>query len=146
MSAQVIDRLQNLIRVVSNTPDEKFNITRWYDPSTGCGCAIGHAIRDDYFIANKFNPLVTGLDDIARFFEITLGRASSLFYPNYQPQSKQDVLARLRVLLLEKMAQEINNYTLPKDGLENVVEPYLRICAEAEVDSSINVKAELESV
>jgi hypothetical protein len=137
MSSQAIDRLQNLIRVVSNTPDDKFNITRWYDPSTGCGCAIGHAIRDDYFIANKFNPIVTGLDDIAKFFGISLQRASALFYPNCQPQSKQDVLARLRVVLLEKMAQDLGNA---------VVDPYLRICRDGPVDSSINVDAaELES-
>jgi hypothetical protein len=106
MSSQAIDRWQNLIRVVSHTPDDKFNITRWYDPITGCGCAIGHSIRDEYFIANKFNPIVTGLEDIANFFEIDRIRASTLFYPNSQPQSKQDVLARLRVVLLEKMAVE----------------------------------------
>jgi hypothetical protein len=135
MSSQAVDRLQNLIRVVADTPDDKFNITRWYDPSTGCGCAIGHAIRDGYFIANKFNPIVTGLHDIAKFFDITIHRASTLFYPNSQPQSKQDVLARLRVVLLEKMAKELGNA---------VVEPYLRVCREAPVDPSINVDAELE--
>jgi hypothetical protein len=103
MSTQAIERLQNLIRVVSNVPDDKFDIKRWWNPVTGCVCAIGHAIRDDYFIANKFNPM--SREDIAKFFDIPPPRAGNLFYPNCQPQARQDVLAALRVLLLEKMAR-----------------------------------------
>jgi hypothetical protein len=50
MADQYIERVENLIRVVSNVRDEDFDLWRW------CGCAIGHAIKDAYFIAQEFDP------------------------------------------------------------------------------------------
>jgi hypothetical protein len=108
MANQSIKHLQNIIRVVSQVPDDKFDIKHWYNPSTGCGCAIGHAIHDKYFIDQKFKPNVSDAWGIAHFLDIPIKRALELFYPIVaKPQSRQNVLASLRILLLEKMAQEM---------------------------------------
>ena len=137
MSAQVIDRLQNLIRVVSHIPDDKFDIKCWFNPGTGCGCAIGHSLQDEYFISQKFKPNVSDAHGIANFFDIDIKQALALFYPNVdRRQSRQDIVAMLRVIVMEKIAQDIGH---------DVVETYLRISREAPIDSSINAD-ELESV
>ena len=106
MSAQAIDRIQNLIRVVSHIPDDKFDIKCWYNPGTGCGCAIGHSLKDEYFISQKFKPNVSDAHGIAHFFDIDIKQAIALFYPHVdRGQSRKDIVAMLRVILLEKMAQ-----------------------------------------
>jgi hypothetical protein len=111
MLNQSVEHLENLIRVVSNIPDDKFDIKHWYNPNTNCGCAIGHAIHDEYFIAQKFKPNVSDAWGIANFFDIDIKRATMLFYPHSGHQGRQDMLASLRVLLLEKMALELEQET-----------------------------------
>jgi hypothetical protein len=111
MSNQSIERLENLIRVVSNIPDSKFDICRWYNPVTGCGCAIGHAAQDAYFIARRFALDYSSQDvmtQIGAYFGISDRQARSLFINQVGYGSRKDVLAALRVILLEKMAQEFS--------------------------------------
>lgn len=122
-SAQIsIERIENLIRVVSQVPDAKFDIRRWYDPASHCGCAIGHALHDEYFLNQGFSPALgtNALPDIAKFFDISASRASAIFISQQSIyETRQDMLMALRVLLLEKMAQE-----LPAQ-LESMAEPEL---------------------
>jgi hypothetical protein len=105
MPNQFIERLENLIRVVSNVPDDKFDIKCWYNPITQCGCAIGHAIRDEYFISHGFKPNVADALGIAKFLDIDAKQAIALFYRCLGNETRLDNLASLRGLLLEKMAQ-----------------------------------------
>jgi hypothetical protein len=110
MTNESIERLENLIRVVSNVPDDKFDICRWYNPVTGCGCAIGHAAQDAYFIARRFSLDYASQDimkQIGAYFGISGRQARALFVNQVGYGSRKDVLAALRVMLLEKMAQEI---------------------------------------
>jgi len=109
MADQYIERVENLIRVVGSVRDEDFNLQNW------CNCAIGHAVKDAYFIARGFNPMrdvepgQSLMPEIGLFFDISEKRAAELFIPDVcgKYQSRKDVLAALRVLLLEKMAQEM---------------------------------------
>jgi hypothetical protein len=111
MTDPYIERVENLIRVVSNVHDEDFNLSFW------CNCAIGHAMKDAYFIARGFNPMRDCCDPghglmpaIGQFFDISAVRAISLFIPQVgYTGARKDVLAALRVLLLEKMAQKIDD-------------------------------------
>ena len=108
MSDSSIERVENLIRVVQNIPDDKFDIRRWYDPTLKCGCAIGHAIHDQYFISQGFRPnLPDAYDGIAEFFDIDVKRVYAIFVNAIGYGTRQDVLTALRVLLLEKRAQQL---------------------------------------
>jgi len=109
MADQYVERVENIIRVVGRVRDEDFDLRYW------CKCAVGHAVKDAYFIALGFNPrrdvepgqsLMPG---IGKFFDISAARAAELFVenPHIKYESRKDVLAALRVLLLEKMAQQI---------------------------------------
>jgi hypothetical protein len=80
-------------------------------------------MRDPYFIAQEFDldPMLSHLvgysfmGEIGKFFDISAARAAELFIPNLgtKYQSRKDVLAALRVLLLEKMAQQIGDDVKP---------------------------------
>lgn len=109
--SKTIERLENLIRVVSSVPEGKFDIRYWYDRYHGCGCAIGHAIRDPYFIKEGLgNPIgANSYEMIGDFFDIDSERASQLFSLHIDPryETRQDVLSALRVLLLEKQVQSM---------------------------------------
>jgi hypothetical protein len=113
MADQYIERVENLIRVVSAVRDEDFDLRLW------CRCAIGHAIKDAYFVAQRFDPMrgsTNGtMGDIGEFFEISAKHAKELFVPSFDRGygSRKQVLAALRVLLLEKMAQQIDNSVKP---------------------------------
>jgi hypothetical protein len=116
MADQYIERVENLIRVVGSVRDADFNLGRW------CHCAIGHAMNDAYFIALGFDPMRECCDPgiglmpaIGKFFDVSAARAAELFIPNIDTnyQSRGDVLASLRVLLLEKMAQQIDEDVKP---------------------------------
>jgi hypothetical protein len=112
MSSEHIERLENIIRVVSGVPDDKFDILRWYNPLTGCGCAIGHAAEDAYFIARRFALDLSSSDvfkQVGAYFGITEGQARSLFVCQVGYSSRKDVLAALRVVLLEKMALDLES-------------------------------------
>jgi hypothetical protein len=111
MLSESIERLENLIRVVSNIPDAKFDICRWYNPISGCGCAIGHAAQDAYFIARRFALDYSSPDimkQVGAYFGISDRQARSLFINQIGYGSRKDVLAAVRVILLEKMAQEFS--------------------------------------
>ena len=113
MADQFIERVENLIRVVSSVRD--FSLASW------CRCAIGHAVKDAYFIALGFNPMRDAdagqslMPAIGQFFDISEKRAVSIFIPGADGkyESRKDVLAALRVLLLEKMAQQIDDSVKP---------------------------------
>src|ERR1700719_3378379 len=108
--SESIERIENLIRVVSGVPDSRFDLRISYDPRSGCGCAIGHAMRDAYFVARRFyDPFITlaYMEGMADYFGISLERAKALFIYHAGYTTRRDVLAALRVLLLEKMAQEL---------------------------------------
>jgi hypothetical protein len=117
MADQYIERVENLIRVVEHVRDEDFNLWRW------CDCAIGHAGRDAYFIEQGLDPAhITfagytspAMAKVGEFFDISAARAASLFVPTFEGYgSRYHVLAALRVLLLEKMAQQIDDSVKPK--------------------------------
>jgi hypothetical protein len=112
MSKSSINHLENLIRVVSSIPDDKFDLSHCHL------CAIGHASKDAYFIANGFKPGFPPLEELRDFFDIDMRRISYLFF--YRPgyKSRLDVLAALRVLLLEKMAQDISAEIKVDDEME----------------------------
>ncbi len=99
--SKYIERVENLIRVVSNVLDDQFDLSH-------CRlCALGHAGRDAYFVAQGLQPDFPTIEKIQEFFDITKQRAILLFFWHVGHKSRQDVLRALRVLLLEKMAQEI---------------------------------------
>jgi hypothetical protein len=100
MSKSSIKHLENLIRVVNHIPDDQFNLSHCHQ------CAIGHASRDEYFIAAGFKPGFPALEELRDFFDIDMRRISYLFFARCDYGSRMDVLAALRVLLLEKMAQQ----------------------------------------
>ncbi len=67
-------------------------------------------MQDAYFIARGFcQPFInlTRYDDMAVFFDISIVRTKELFVRRAGYETRMDMLAALRVLLLEKMAQEI---------------------------------------
>jgi hypothetical protein len=114
-----IDRLSNLIRVLKNVPDDKFNIQCWWSDRTGCGCAIGHALHDKYFYKEGMRLDSHMISNMAEFFGITLDQSQSLFLGSgYQKAwadilsdsdckaTPHDVIAKLRVILIEKRAHE----------------------------------------
>ena len=108
--SESIERVENLIRVVSAVRDDRFDICQWYSQRTKCGCAIGHAMQDAYFVARRFYSPFISLgywDDIAAYFDIDVERAKALFVRHVGYETRRDVLTALRVLLLEKMAQEL---------------------------------------
>ena len=76
-----VERVRNLIRVVSAVPDAKFDLRRWWDPLTGCGCAIGHAMQDQYFIkqgiGDRRGP--ESIAEMAVFFDISHARVIEMF-------------------------------------------------------------------
>ena len=130
MANQYIERVENLIRVVGSVRDEDFSLGRW------CSCAIGHAVKDAYFIARGFNPMrdvESGrslMIEIGQFFDISAVRAISLFVPQVgYVGARKDVLAALRVLLLEKMAQQIDDGVKPswptRGGWHYICDPSL---------------------
>jgi hypothetical protein len=98
-----IEHLENLIRVVSHIPDDKFDLSRCHR------CAIGHASQDEYFVARGFKPDFPDMGEIRDFFDIDMRRVSYLFFRRPGYGSRMDVLTALRVLLLEKMAQGISH-------------------------------------
>jgi hypothetical protein len=100
MSKSSIKHLENLIRVVSHIPDGKFDLSHCHL------CAIGHASRDEYFVAQGFKPGFPGLEELRDFFDIDMRRISYLFFKRPGYVTRLDVLGALRVLLLEKMAQQ----------------------------------------
>lgn len=104
-----IERVENLIRVMSELPPHKFNIRAWYDADRDCGCAIGWAVRDAYFIEQGLKLTLGGdiLKTIAQFFSIKRARAEKLFTRHVGHSSQADMMAALRVLLLEKQAQQV---------------------------------------
>lgn len=106
--SKYVERVENLIRVVKSIRDDKFDLRHWYNPATHCGCAIGHALQDDYFIAQKFKPSLVDWGDIAAFFDISMSRLRSIIVMQIGNETRLEVLAKLRVLLMEKMAQEID--------------------------------------
>jgi hypothetical protein len=121
--SRYIERVENLIRVVSEIPDNKFDLSRWYDPTSHCGCAIGHAIRDEYFKREKLDPyVITSYQEIGAFFDISEQRAIALFVTHVGYESRQDVLTALRVLLLEKMAQELSEHILAPADMRMMAE------------------------
>jgi hypothetical protein len=101
MRNQSIEHLENLIRVVSNVPDDKFDLSHCHH------CAMGHASRDEYFVAHGFKPGFPSMEEIRDFFATDMRRVSYLFFRRSGYESRHDVLAALRVLLLEKMAHDI---------------------------------------
>jgi len=115
MADKFVERVENLIRVVGSVRDEDFSLGRW------CSCAIGHAVKDAYFIAIGFNPMRDCdpvrvlIGDLGKFFDISEKRAVAIFIPGADGkyESRKDVLAALRVLLLEKMAQQIDDSVKP---------------------------------
>ena len=136
MTDQYIERVENLIRVVSSVRDEDFDLAKW------CHCAIGHAVKDAYFIAQGLDSAFTDCEvgksymrEIGEFFDIHAARASSLFIPNLNGGygSRKQVLAALRVLLLEKMAQQIE-VDIPISGV--LIQPGQTLHVEelAEID------------
>ncbi len=114
-----IERLHNLIRVVENIPPNKFNIKSY------CGCAIGHALQDPWFISQGLKHLLygpipiyqgkEGREAICQFFSITYEQADIFYASDYMIEryveipivTPQMFLAKLRVLLLEKQAQAL---------------------------------------
>jgi hypothetical protein len=88
-------------------------------------------MKDVYFVAQRFDPmletLTTGhsfMGGIGVFFDISAARAAELFLPNIDRkyESRKDVLAALRVLLLEKMAQQIDNSVKPSWSTPHIEE------------------------
>jgi len=124
MADQYVERVENLIRVVGSVRDEDFNLQNW------CNCAVGHAAKDAYFIARGFNPMrgvelgKSLMPEIGKFFDISVERAIELFVinPIRKYQSRHDMLAALRVLLLEKMAQQIDVSAKPSWSTPHIEE------------------------
>jgi hypothetical protein len=86
---------------------------------SGCGCGLAHATRDEYFVKNNFKPNLMYLaNEAAGFFGISPGRASHLFF--YRPgySTRADMLASLRVLLLEVSSNETGMAERPYAELE----------------------------
>jgi hypothetical protein len=110
---------------VSAVRDEDFNLGRW------CDCAIGHAMKDAYVIAQEFDPMLSYLvghsfmGEIGKFFDISAARAAELFIPDLgrKYQSRKQVLAALRVLLLEKqMVQKFDDGAKPARSTPHIEE------------------------
>jgi hypothetical protein len=132
MADQYVERVENLIRVVGSARDEDFNLSLW------CNCAIGHAVKDEYFIALGFDP-IRDVDPgqslvlvIGRFFDISAARAKSLFIPSTDGKydTRRDVLAALRVLLLEKIAQQDVLAALRVLVLEKIAQQQIDVSAK----------------
>lgn len=125
-----IERINNLIRVVSSVPDDKFNIGIWWNPRDGCGCAIGHANHDTYFISAGI-PTRLGampyMDELAVFFGIRSGQAVCLFTPSSCYRSRQDVLSALRVILMQKEAEAMVEFLADDLKEEVATNCYFRV-------------------
>lgn len=104
--SKYVERLQNLIRVVSGVPDERFDIRLWWNPMTQCGCAIGHAMQDQYFqthgLGNTRGP--DSVHEVAEFLDINAARVIDIFICRPRYGARTEVLSALRVLLMEKEA------------------------------------------
>lgn len=125
-----IEGLQQIVRVLKELPDEKFNICHWKSGCGTMGYAIGWACQDEYFISRGFildwSPhLYTpdtfeltpcfryreGCTAIQQFLDIDEETVVHLFYPSgyrkigetYMP-AKQEVINRIE--------QVMNNYIL----------------------------------
>jgi hypothetical protein len=112
--SQSIDRLENLIRVLRGVAPGGLDMSNW------CNCAVGHASRDQYFIDEGLrNPddegVAAPIMGLAKFFGIDTDQAYSLFLasgyvsinsPVLAPPAAAAVIARLQVLLVEKLAAE----------------------------------------
>ena len=101
-----VERVRNLIRVVKGIPDNKFDLRRWWDPLTGCGCAIGHAMQDQYFIKQGIGDRrgSESIAEMAVFFDISRDRVIELFVVTMKYGTRLEVLSAIRVLLMEKEA------------------------------------------
>ena len=101
-----VERVRNLIRVVASVPDEKFDIRRWWDPVNHCGCAIGHAMQDQYFIRQGIGESrgPDSINEVAKFFDISVSRTIELFVVSMKYGTRLEVLSSLRILLMEKEA------------------------------------------
>jgi hypothetical protein len=113
-----VERVENLIRVVSTVPDDKFDIRRWYSAKDVCGCAIGHALQDSYFVSEGLTQALltwsNAVLEVSKFFDISESRAIDIFTlhvggKKYEEryETRQDVLSALRVLLMEKMVRDV---------------------------------------
>ncbi len=104
-----VERVQNLIRVVSSVPDERFDIRLWWNPSRQCGCAIGHAMQDQYFqtqgLGNTRGP--DSVMEVAEFLDISPARVIDIFICRPRYGARLEVLTALRVLLMEKEAESV---------------------------------------
>ncbi len=112
-----VERVRNLIRVVSAVPDGRFDIRRWWNPTRQCGCAIGHAMHDEYFIKHGLEgrPGPDTIADVSKFFDISPARAIDLFICRARYGARLEVLSALRVLLMEKEALLATVDMLPAD-------------------------------
>jgi hypothetical protein len=101
-----VERVRNLVRVVAAVPDDKFDLRRWWDPVNHCGCAIGHAMQDNYFIRQGIGDTrgPDSINEMAKFFDISPARAIELFVVSMKYGNRQEVITALRVLLMEKEA------------------------------------------
>lgn len=101
------DRVQNLIRVVKGIPDRKFDLKFWWNPTNKCGCAIGHAMQDQYFIKHGIGGTrgPDSITEMAEFFNISRPRVIDLFIGHARYSTRLEVLSALRVLLMEKEAK-----------------------------------------
>jgi hypothetical protein len=101
-----VERVRNIIRVVSAVSDEKFDIRYWWNPMLQCGCAIGYAVHDEYFIKNGLDDSLgpDTINNVAKFFDISPNRAIELFICRSRYGARLEVLSALRVLLMEKEA------------------------------------------
>lgn len=119
-------RLQHLITILENVPEEKFDLKNWACGATAC--AIGHAALDPVFVAEGFKlqaeqldadfPRVAypifdlsagcrfdGFEAVHVFFDLTPDQASDLFMSwayfdrGIAKPQPQDVIHRIRELL-----------------------------------------------
>jgi hypothetical protein len=104
-----IDRITNLIRVLKTTPIEKFNINMLWDRERVCGCAIGHAMMDEYFYNSGFRRAALSESIVvaaSKFFELTVPQANDIFfgtgYPTQVSVAPQDVVDKLEMLLSDE--------------------------------------------
>ena len=87
-------------------------------------------MKDAYFIAQGFDPMRDAepgqslMLSIGEFFGISAARATAIFIPSSDGKhdTRKDVLAALRVLLLEKMAQQIDNSVKPSWSTPHIEE------------------------
>jgi hypothetical protein len=105
-----IERLENLNRVMRHVDPTELDMSNW------CGCAIGHARSDPYFVKH-FNPefgrcLGTApMSFLAEYFGIEREQVGELFLSSGyiglgRAAAPSDVVAKLEVILMAKRANE----------------------------------------